>query len=173
MVQFEIPNFGLVSTPTNPREWDLLSRDECPESKEGRADAAKMPCKQLIRSMMYLMVGTRPDLAHSLSVLSGYLINPGRPHYNAALRCWHIYWATLQVGLWYVGEELGTSPKLTGTCDASFACHEDGTSQGGYYFTLCGGAISWKSYKIKKIVLSSTEVEYVMISDAARQAEYH
>ena len=38
---------------------------------------------------------------------------------------------------------------------------------------MCVGAISWKSYKIKKIVLSSTEAEYVMVSDVARQAEYH
>ena len=116
--------------------------------------------------MTYLMVDTRPDLAHPLSVLSGYLINPGIPHFNAAPRLLGYVRATSEVGLQYVGEEPGTSPKLTGTCDASFACHEDGTSQGGYYFSLCGGAISGKSYKIKKIVLSSTEAKYVMVSDA-------
>ena len=54
---------------------------------------------QLIGSMIYLMVGTRPDLAHPLSVLSGYLINPGRPHYNATLRLLAYVRATSQVGL--------------------------------------------------------------------------
>ena len=113
----KIPNFGLVNTPTNPREWDSLSRDQCPESEEGRVDVAKLPYRQLIGSMMYLMAGTRPDLAHPLPVLSGSLTYPG-PHYNAALRLLAYIRATSQVGLRYVGEEPGTSRKLIGTCDA-------------------------------------------------------
>ena len=109
-MRFDIPSYGVESTPTNPREWDLLSRDQCPESEEGKADAARLPYRQLIGSMMYLMVGTRPDLAHPLSVLSDYLINHGRPHYDVALRLLAYVRATSHVGLTYVGEAEGTSP---------------------------------------------------------------
>ena len=35
VARFEILNFGLVSTPTNPRKWDSLSRDQCPKFEEG------------------------------------------------------------------------------------------------------------------------------------------
>ena len=33
--------------------------------------------------------------------------------------------------------------------------------------------MSWRSYRIKRVVHSSTEAEYVTCSDASRQAEYH
>ena len=49
----------------------------------------------------------------------------------------------------------------------------DCTSQAGYFFNLCGAAVSWRSYRIKRVVHSSTEAEYVTCSDASRQAEYH
>ena len=81
--------------------------------------------------------------------------------------------ATSTIGLRYKGEVPGTVPSVMGMCDASFAVHEDCASQSGFYFTLCGAAISWKSNKIRKIVLSSTEAEYVAASDASRQAECH
>ena len=47
------------------------------------------------------------------------------------------------------------------------------TSQAGYFFNMCGAAVSWRSYKIKRVCHSSTEAEYVTCSDASRQAEYH
>ena len=81
--------------------------------------------------------------------------------------------ATSTIGLRYKGEVPGMVPSVVGMCDASFAMHEGYASQSGFYFTLCGAAISWKSNKIRKIVLSSTEAEYVAASDASRQAEYH
>ena len=81
-----------------------LTRSQCPEFEEGRADAARLPYRQLIGLMMYLMVGTQPDLAHPPSVLSRYLINHGRPHYDAALRLLAYVRATSQVGLKYVGD---------------------------------------------------------------------
>ena len=98
MGRFDNLSYGVVSIPTNPREWDSLSRDQCPEFEEGKADAARLPYRQLIGSMMYLMVGTRPNLAHPFSVLSGYLINHGRPHYDTALRLLAYVGATSQVG---------------------------------------------------------------------------
>ena len=60
--RFDIPSYGVVSTRTNSREWDSLSRDQCPEFEEGKADAARLPYRQLIGLMMYLMVGTQPVL---------------------------------------------------------------------------------------------------------------
>ena len=82
--------------------------------------------------------------------------------------------ATSQVGLRYTGETAGTLPKIVGTSDASWATHvDDCTSQGGYFFNLCGAAVPWRSYRIKRVVHSGTEAEYVTCSDASRMAEYH
>ena len=110
------------------------------------------------------MIGTRLDLAHPLSVLSQFLVNPGRVHYEAALRVLAYVKATATDRLQYTGD----------MSDASRATHEDDmTSQAGYFFNMCGAAVSWISYKIKRVCHSSTEAEYVTCSDASRQAEYH
>ena len=121
---------------------------------------------------MYLVIDTRPDLAQSLSVLSQFLVNPGRVHWEAALRLLAYVQATATVGLWYTGDAPGSLPWVIGMSDASWATHvDDCTSQAGYFFNLCGGALSWRSYRIKRVVHSSTEAEYVTCSDASRQAE--
>ena len=57
-----------------------------------------------------------------------------------------------------------------GYADAAFANNEDYKSTSGYVFIAQGGAITWRSKKQKTIALSSTEAEYVAISEAAREA---
>jgi len=42
-------------------------------------------------------------------------------------------------------------------------------SQTGYYIQIAGGAISWTSRAQKTIALSSTEAEYMALSDCSRQ----
>ena len=87
---------------------------------------------------MYLMIGTRPDLAQPLSVLSLFFINPSRVHWDAALRFLAYVKATSQVGLRYTGETACTLPIIIDTSDASWATHvDDCTSQAGYFFHLC------------------------------------
>ena len=40
----------------------------------------------------------------------------------------------------------------------------------GYFFKLAGGIFSWQSQAQKTIALSSTEAEYMALSDCSRQA---
>ena len=50
---------------------------------------------------------------------------------------------------------------------------EDITEEGGEiitFFMLAGGSISWRSHAQKTVALSSTEAEYMAISDCSRQA---
>ena len=91
--------FGVVATPTYPTDFNRLSTDQCPETEEAKAAAAKLPYRLLIGSLMYLMIGTRPDLAQPLLVLSQFLVNPGRVHYEAALWVLAYVKATATVGL--------------------------------------------------------------------------
>ena len=90
--------------------FSQLSKDQCPESEEAKSAAAHYPYRQLIGSLMYLMIGTRPDLAQPLSVLSQFLVNPGRVHWEAALRLLAYVQATATVGLQYTSEAPGSLP---------------------------------------------------------------
>jgi hypothetical protein len=57
-----------------------------------------------------------------------------------------------------------------GFVDATFANADDYKSTTGYVFLVAGGAITWKSKKQTIITMSSTESEYVALSEAGREA---
>jgi Reverse transcriptase (RNA-dependent DNA polymerase) len=48
--------------------------------------ADDMPYREAIGSLIYLMVGTRPDIAFALSQLSKFVESPTRTHWNAVTR---------------------------------------------------------------------------------------
>lgn len=47
---------------------------------------------------------------------------------------------------------------------------EDRKSTSGYVFLLCGGAVSWKTWKEEIVATSRTEVKYVALTEAAKEA---
>ena len=60
-----------------------LSADQSPVTNQEREDMMGVPYANAVGSVMYMMLCTRPDLAHSISVLSRYMGNPGRDHWEA------------------------------------------------------------------------------------------
>jgi hypothetical protein len=56
-----------------------------------------------------------------------------------------------------------------GYADAAYANQDDLKSTTGYVFLGSGGAITWKSKKQSVIALSSTEAEYIALSEAGRE----
>ena len=50
----------------------------CPTTKEEKEGMAKVPYSLAVGSLMYVMVCTRPDIAHSVGVVSRFLENPGK-----------------------------------------------------------------------------------------------
>ena len=74
---------------------------------------------------------------------------------------------TKDIFLVYGGSEL----KLESYSDSSFQSDpDDSKSILGYVFTLNGGAVSWKSTKQQTVADSTTEAEYVAVSEAAKEA---
>ncbi|KAJ9547115.1 hypothetical protein OSB04_019658 [Centaurea solstitialis] len=118
---------------------------------------------------MYAMLCTRPDVAYSISVTSRYQQNPGETHWVAVKNILKYMRRTKEMFLVFGGSEDEIS--VTGYSDASFQTDKDDfKSQSGYVFTLNGGAISWKSSKQDTIADSTTEAEYIVASDAAKEA---
>ena len=66
--RFRMHNAKPVSTPL------------CPETQEEIDYMSKIPYSSTIGSLMYAMVCTRPDIAHAVGVLSGYMNNLGKEH---------------------------------------------------------------------------------------------
>ena len=52
------------------------------------------------------------------------------------------------------------------------SCLVDRKSYTGYVFLIGGTAVSWGSRKQRSVALSSTEAEYMALTDAAKEAIY-
>ena len=110
---------------------------------------ANLPYTQLLGSLMYQIVSTRPDLALAISRLSCISQNPGMVHWRAALKILAYVQSTQDAGLLY---RRNAPVHLVGVTDASFAGNPDeGRSQGGYLYLVGGAAVSWKSYRISTV----------------------
>ena len=48
-----------------------------------KAKMAKVPYSSAVGSLMYAMVATRPDIAFAVGVVSRYMANPGKKHWEA------------------------------------------------------------------------------------------
>lgn len=124
---------------------------------------------KIIRSLMFLMNYTRPDIAYAVSRLSRYTHNPSKDHWNALRRLLKYLRGTMDWGLHFVG----FPGVLEGYCDANWVSDSDEVSStSGYVFTLCGAAISWKSSKQTCIARSTMESEFIALDLAGQEAEW-
>ncbi|XP_031256212.1 uncharacterized protein LOC116114197 [Pistacia vera] len=79
--RFNIDGAKLVSTPLV--NHFKLSKYLSPKTEHERDYMAKAPYASAIDSLMYAMVCTRPDIAHVVGVVSRYMSNQGKQHWEA------------------------------------------------------------------------------------------
>ncbi|PIL30269.1 hypothetical protein GSI_07447 [Ganoderma sinense ZZ0214-1] len=123
--------------------------------------------QKVIGSLLYLMLGTRPDLAFAVTKLAQYAVNPTEDHLSKALYICRYLVGTKNYALVYNGDsQLGL---IAGT-DSDWASDPyTRRSQTGFMLKLANCAFSWVSRAQKTIALSSTEAEYMAMSDCSRQ----
>jgi len=152
-----------VATPIEP--GIKLKR----ENQSRGNDKEDRPYKQLVGALMYLAVCTRPDIAHAISYLSQFCACNDESHWKAAKRVLRYLKGTIDVGIVFTR----TSTPLMGYVDADWAnCPDDRRSYTGYAFILGGSPVSWESRKQRTVALSSTEAEYMALSEAVKEAIY-
>ncbi|GAA5918682.1 hypothetical protein JCM1841_006238 [Sporobolomyces salmonicolor] len=124
---------------------------------------------QAVGSLMYTMLGTRPNLAHSVGVLGRFSSRPSQVHCAAVVRVCQYIKGTLNLGLLYSLMD----PPLGGFgaySDSDWgACPTTSRSTMGFTFVLAGGAVSWSSRLQSRVAASSTEAEYLGLSHAGKE----
>ncbi|KAK8523044.1 hypothetical protein V6N12_073755 [Hibiscus sabdariffa] len=144
-----------------------LSKEMCPSTPQERERMSQIPYASTIGSIMYAMIGTRPDLSYALSMTSRYQANPGEGHWTAVRNILKYLRRTKDVFLVYGGE---VELRIKGYTDASFQTNKDDSrSQSGFVFCLNGGTVSWKSSKQDTVADSTIEAEYVSASEATKE----
>ena len=170
-IQKVLKSFNMENVKPTPPLLPMtirLSDRNSPSTEEERKLNGKIPYASVVGSIMYAMVATQFDLVHVVGVVSWYMSNPGRKHWEAVKHILRYLRGTKDAHLTF-GSNNSTDVK--GYNDSDYARNMDNRkSTSSYVFTHCGGAISWRSKLQECMTLSTTEAEYIATSDAAEEA---
>ena len=140
LLRFNMDRGKALSTPLP--SYVKLSKQDCPQSDEEKAEMDKLPYASAVGSLMYAMIATRPDIAFAVGVVSRYMSNPGKKHWEAVKGIMRYLKATKSLRICYESQDLS----VRGYTDSDYAGDLDKRrSTSGYVFTLAGGAVSWRS----------------------------
>ena len=127
--------------------------------------------QQLIGALLYVAVNTRPDIAASVTILSQYNKQPLSADWNEAKRVCRYLLGSKDHELVLGQKDETDMQKLIGYADADWAENRsDRKSNSGYLFKFMGAPISWSCRKQSCVAISTTEAEYIALSEACQEA---
>jgi hypothetical protein len=143
---------------TVPMTRDMkLTRDEKRTAKQ-QAYVDSFPYQELLGSLLYLAVNTRPDIAFAVNACARYSNSPTYVACRTLVRILDYVSNTLDVGIVY----RGTVWDIHGFCDSDWAGDIDTRrSTTGYLTFMAGGPIAWQSRLQTTVATSSMEAEYM------------
>eukprot|EP00903_Cladosiphon_okamuranus_P021851 g20088.t1 len=119
-------------------------------------------------SVLYISRGSRPDISHSVLVLTKSMAKPGPKALAKLKRLIRYLKGTTSLGITY-RKDAQDGDKLTAYVDSDFAGDlDDRKSTTGVVLTLAGGPVDSTSVKQTVTATSSAEAEYVAMSKACK-----
>ncbi|GJX16821.1 hypothetical protein Tco_0217653 [Tanacetum coccineum] len=121
-------------------------------------------------SLMYLMVYPRPDITYAVSIVSRYLANPGKNHWEVVKWILKYSKGTADVGLVY-GRDQGKHIVVDGFVNADYAKDPDkDRSIPGVILVMVScyffpPQMSWKATLQHVVAVSTTNAEYLMLKE--------
>ncbi|KAI3619346.1 gag-pol polyprotein [Moniliophthora roreri] len=164
-----IKRFGMENA--NPTRTPLPAGYK-PTANKGEANSTiRSQFQSVIGSLLYLCLGTRPDITFPVIKLSQYGTNPTQEHLNKAKYIIRYLIGTRKYSLTYKDKQ--GEQGFIAYADSDWATDEDTrVSQTGYLINFACAPVFWVSQKQKSVALSSTEAEYMALSDCARQIKW-
>ena len=125
--------------------------------------------QQAVGCLTYLSTATRPDIAVAVNSLSKYMSSPSKDHWVGVKRVLRYLKGALNFGLRFSFN--GKNPEMFGFSDADWAGDVDTRrSTSGYIFQIGNSAVSWSSKMQATVAKSTTEAEYIALSQATQEA---
>ncbi|XP_034217437.1 secreted RxLR effector protein 161-like [Prunus dulcis] len=119
--------------------------------------------------LIYATVCTCLDLAQAVSVVSRYMANPAKQHWNAVKWIFRYLKGTKKLGILFERQQRKTC--VSGYVDSYYAGDiEKRRSTARYVFTCGGGLISWRVVLQSITALSTIEAEYMGLTEASKEA---
>ncbi|KAG8479822.1 hypothetical protein CXB51_029312 [Gossypium anomalum] len=147
-----------------------LNAQLSPKTEGEREYMAKVPYANAVGSLMYAIACTRPDTSQAVGVVSRYMHDPGKGHWQAVKWILRYLRKTEDAGLVFEQDE-ALGQFVVGYVDSDFAGDLDKRrSTTGYLFTLAKAPVSWKSTLQSTVAISTTEAEYMAVTKAVKDA---
>ena len=144
--------------PTSCRLWEF-------DTDEPNVDK---PFRELIGSLLWIALLTRPDIANSVRAVARYCSAPKLIHWNAAISILGYAVRTSSFGISFQrGTVAGLS--LISFTDADYASRATDRRSISGGVVMCVGGPVWHSKTQKCVTLSTTQAEYVAISDVGKE----
>jgi hypothetical protein len=162
-------DFNMASSipATTPIDAVTVTKDDCPPTTSNEwSHMQDVPYRQCVGRLTHLSRSTRPDLSFAVSVVSRFLHNPGKRHWEVVKRILRYLKGTANLELKIAPQ----STTLIGNSDADWAGNRDTfKSTSGYSFFIGGALISWASKAQPTVATSSTHAEYAALYQATTE----
>ncbi|CAL9238501.1 unnamed protein product [Arabidopsis halleri] len=128
---------------------------------------SSIPYASAVGSLMYAMIGSRPDLAYAICLVNRFIAKPGRDRWAAVKWILRYLKGATEVCLTFTRSD---HMNIEGFCDSDYATDRDRSrSVSGYVFQVGGNTVSWRSSLQHVVALSTTEAEYMALTEAAKE----
>jgi transposase InsO family protein len=136
--------------------------------KDKRIDASWY--REVVGSLMYAMIYTRPDIAFVLGRLAQFMQDPAEHHASALKRLMRYLRSTIDLRIRFGSS---TTPTLQAFSDADYAADKtDRKSITAFIGLIGGGPIFWGSKKQSSVSTATTEAEYIAMCTTAKQGQW-
>ena len=159
---------------TKGRTTPALSSQILNRDCKGTQKLTTWDYRSILGKLNYLEKSTRPDIAYAVHQCARFAADPKESHVQAMLRIGRYLHATREKGLIYNPQ----AQSFDVWCDADFsgnwmteAAHNDSStakSRTGYLITFANCPIAWTSKLQTEIALSTTEAEFIALSEGLR-----
>lgn len=163
-VQEILKKFGMEKYKSLPTPMETKSYLQT--HIEGDTKLSDTAYRQLVGSVMYLVLCTRPDISFSTGALSKFLSDLTDAHWTSAIRLLRFLQGTIDMKLLF---SRSAGFDIVAYCDADWASSYDRKSTTGYLIYIGNNLVMWKSKKQSTIALSSTEAEFIAATETIRE----
>ena len=149
--RFNMEGGKAISTPLPP--YVKLNAKDSLKSDVEKAEMAKVPYASCVGSLMYAMIAARLDIAFAVGVVSRFMSDPRKRHWEVVKGILRYLSGTKDMCICFGKSNSG----VLGYIDSDYAGNSDNrrSTTTGYIFTLYGGSISWMSCLQKCVALST------------------
>ena len=159
--RFNMSDSNPKSIPADPHTH-LLSG---PANDENYSSS--FPYGEAVGCLMYIMSCSRPDIALALRQVSQFCSNPTTQHWGAVKQILTYLKGTANLGVQFGGKgELNTLVAYSDSDHARDVNTRRSTS--GYTLMMNNGPLVWRSQRQTCVSLSTTEAEYVAMSEGIK-----